>query len=464
MGGSKTLEIPAVARDLAGLFDRDGFNLWLVGGWVRDALLGVVHTDLDFATDARPVQTKRLLGEWSAGRTWETGIDFGTIGAERKRVRVEVTTLRRELYQEDSRKPRVSFADDLETDLSRRDFTVNALAIALPGGELIDPFEGRKDLEARTIRTPLGPEVSFSDDPLRMLRALRLVSTLEFRLEPDVVEAIRSMHDRLSIVSRERIREEFSKLLGGKAPSKALELATSTGLAGEFLPELPALRLTQDPVHRHKDLFRHTLAVLDNVCALEAVPDLETRLAALFHDVGKPKTRRITPEGVSFHHHEIVGAEMAEARLKALRYPARTVDEVKELVSLHMRFHTYRLGWSDRAVRRYVRDAGPLLGKLNTLVRADCTTRNAEKAQRLARRMDELEARIRELAASEELARLRPALNGDEVMEHLGIGRGPLIGEALSYLMEIRLDEGEISKEEAYRRLDEWWRERNGEA
>lgn len=448
--------------DLAEAFARAGFGLWLVGGWVRDALLDDVHADLDFTTDARPEQTRGILNRWAGrGSVWTIGIDFGTVGAEKEGHRVEVTTFRREVYREDTRNPEVAFADDLETDLSRRDFTVNALAISLPEGKLVDPFGGLGDLAERRLRTPLGSDISFSDDPLRMLRALRFVSTLSFRLDREVLDGIRSMRGRLAIVTPERIQQELSRLMVGEGPSRALDLAVSSGLADEFIPELSALRLEQDPIHRHKDVFRHTLAVLDRAIALEwDGPDLALRLAAILHDAGKPKTRRIGPEGVSFHHHEVVGAEMAEDRLRQLRYPARLIDEVRDLVYLHLRFHTYRLGWSDKAVRRYVRDAGALLPKLNALVRADCTTRNAAKARELARRMDELEARIGELAAGEEIRSWRPALDGEQIMAHLGIGPGPLVGEAKDFLMEIRMEEGELSEEEGYRRLDEWWASR----
>lgn len=453
--------IPAAAKDLAKAYARAGFGVWLVGGWVRDALLGAAAPDLDFATDARPPQSLEILSGWSKGKVWKTGMEFGTLGAERDGTRVEVTTFRSEVYRRDSRNPEVSFAEDLTSDLSRRDFTINAMAIALPDVEIVDPFGGLHDLAAGRIRTPLAPEVSFSDDPLRMLRALRFTSTLGFEVDPALLVAIDGMRERLAIISRERVRDEFSKLMLGREASRALDLAASTGLASEFLPELPALRLEQDPVHRHKDLFRHTLAVLDNVCEADREePDLILRLAALLHDVGKPKTRQVGPEGVTFHHHEAVGAQMAESRLRELRYAGRVVEEVREVVYLHMRFHSYRLGWTDRAVRRYVRDAGALLGRLNTLVRADCTTRNPERATALARRIDELEERIRDLAAREELLRLRPALDGHEVMARLGIPPGPLVGEALDFLMEVRLDEGEISKEEALGRLDEWFARR----
>lgn len=456
-------EIPEVASDLAAAFSREGFSLHLVGGWVRDAILGNVHEDLDFATEAPPEKSVEILKKWAGDSSvWVTGIEFGTVGAKKQGRVYEVTTFRREVYRDESRNPEVAFAADIETDISRRDFTMNAMAIRLPGRELIDPFGGLEDLARKRIRTPLRPEVSFSDDPLRMLRALRFVSVFDFKVEPQVLEAISEMKGRLAIVSKERVRDEFTKLMLGTVPSKALDLATSTGLADEFMPELPALRLEQDPIQRHKDVFRHTLAVLDKVCAAEeGEADLILRLGALLHDIGKPKTRRITSEGVNFHHHEVVGAEMAEQRLSELRFPARVIDDVTRLIFLHLRFHTYRLGWTDRAVRRYVRDAGGLFGKLNTLVRADCTTRNPVKARELGRRMDELEERIRELAGREELSRMRPALDGHEIMAHLSIPPGKTVGEALDFLMEIRMDDGEIPKEEAFRRLDEWWEARS---
>ena len=426
---------------------------------MRDALLGNADTsDLDFATDARPKEILAILEQWSTGKVWTTGFEFGTVGAQKGEKRVEVTTFRREVYREESRNPEVTFADDLETDLSRRDFTMNALAIAVPEVSVVDPFGGLADLAGGMIRTPLDPHISFSDDPLRMLRAFRFASTLSFEVDESILEAVSEMHQRLQIVSSERIRDEFSKLLMGKRPSRALLLTTESGLAGEFLPELPALKLEQDPIHRHKDVFMHTLAVLENLMGAEE-DDLSLRLGALLHDIGKPKTRRIDEGGVSFHHHEVVGAEMTESRMKQLRYPSKLISEARELVFLHLRFHTYRLGWSDKAVRRYVRDAGGLLGKLNTLVRADCTTRNPAKARQLNERMDELEARIRDLASREELMAMRPALDGNEIMSHLGMEPGPAVGHAREFLMEIRMEEGEITQEEAKKRLDQWWSE-----
>ncbi|HVM11444.1 MAG TPA: CCA tRNA nucleotidyltransferase, partial [Actinomycetota bacterium] len=428
--------------------------LYLVGGSVRDAVRGVPHEDLDFATDARPEQVVRLLRGWAQHR-YLKGIRFGTVGAIRDEVAVEITTFREEVYARDSRHPDVTFARDIETDLSRRDFTINAMAVRVPGGELIDPFRGLYDLGHRQLRTPLTPEVSFSDDPLRMLRACRFVATLGVVPAPEVVEAIRSMKDRLAIVSVERIFDELMKLLPGEHVEAGLELMVESGLADVFLPELPALKLEQDPVHRHKDVFKHTLAVV-----AKCPPDPVLRLAALLHDVGKPKTRAITPEGVQFHHHEVVGARMAEERLRALRAPERVVQDVRQLVEMHLRFHTYRLGWTDGALRRYVRDAGPLIDRLNQLTRADCTTQNPRKARELAGLQDELEERIARLAEEENLASIRPPLDGNEIMEHLGIGPGPIVGEAREHLLEARMDRGPMDKEEAYALLDAWAAER----
>jgi poly(A) polymerase len=451
------LEVPEIARELGALFQRGGYQLYLVGGAVRAALLGETGTDLDFATDARPPQITALLQEWADAR-YLVGVRFGTVGARKGDHLLEITTFREDVYVEDSRRPHVSFAKDIETDLSRRDFTINAMAVRLPDEEFVDPFRGLYDLAHKTLRTPLEPEVSFSDDPLRMLRAARFVSTLGMKPTEDVLGAIDGMQDRLEIVSAERIRDELSKLLLGDHVDRGLDLLVQTGLADIFLPELPALRLEQDPVHRHKDVLRHTLAVVKR-----CEPDLVLRLAALLHDVGKPKTRQITPEGVQFHHHEVVGARIAEERLRALRYPNEVIRDVVQLVEMHLRFHTYRMGWSDRAIRSYVRDAGPLLDNLNQLTRADCTTQNPDKARMLARLQDDLEERIAQLAEEENLAAIRPPLDGNQVMEHLGIPPGPLVGEALSYLLEIRMDRGPIEEEEAYRLLDDWYRERGGD-
>ena len=440
----------SLVMKVAGEFRAAGHELYLVGGPVRDMFLKRRHVDLDFSTDAAPEKTLEILKPLSRTQ-WLQGMKFGTVGAEVEGIHLEVTTFRTERYDADSRHPHVEFETDVETDLSRRDFTINAMAIRLPEKSAVDPFEGLKDLEARVLRTPIHPDDSFTDDPLRMLRAFRFASQLDFRIAPEVLESVSRLKERLRTVSAERIADELSKLLLGQRPAAALEQAEETGLADEFLPELSSLKLEQDPVHRHKDVFHHTLAVLERT-----EPELPLRLAALLHDVGKPRTRRIGPEGVSFHHHEVVGADMARERLRALRFPNEIVDTVSEAIRLHHRFHTYRLGWSDAAVRRYVRDAGPLLGTLNDLVRADCTTRNVQKAKQLAARMDELEDRIKELAAREEIEKMRPELDGGQIMAFLGIPPGPLVGEAREFMMDLRLDEGLLGEDEAYGRLDEW--------
>ena len=440
-------------------FAAAGRSLYLVGGSVRDALFPgpagtTVPHDLDLTTDALPAEIERLVQGW-ADDIWTQGARFGTIGCRKGTQVYEITTHRAEVYVPESRKPEVTFGDDVVVDLSRRDFTINALALRLPDMELIDPFDGLGDLAAGRLRTPLDPEISFGDDPLRMLRAARFAA--RFSLEPDaaLTAAVERMHGRLSIVSAERIRDELDKIVMVDVPSVALWFVVRTGLADEFLPELPGLALEQDPIHRHKDVLGHTLAVVDKTSPIRLL-----RLAALFHDVGKPRTRAITDGGVSFHHHEVVGARMTRVRMEALRYSAADVDTVVRLVELHLRFHTYRLGWTDKAVRRYVRDAGEHLELLNELTRCDCTTRNAAKARALARRMDELEARITELGEQEELKALRPDLDGNQIMELLGIGPGRDVGQALDFLMELRLDEGPLGEEEAARRLRAWWAER----
>jgi poly(A) polymerase len=385
---------------------------------------------------------------------WLQGQRFGTIGCEKDGERFEVTTFRADVYRPESRKPEVTFSDDIVTDLSRRDFTVNAMAIALDDPTLVDPFDGLPDLAARRLRTPLSPEVSFDDDPLRMLRAARFVATLGFAPVPEIIAAIGDMRERLSIVSAERVRDELSKLLLAEDPSPGLWLIARTRLGDEFLPELNAMQLEQDPIHRHKDVLAHTIAVV-----AKTSPRLKLRLAALMHDVGKPRTRGFGPQGVTFHHHEVVGARIARERLTALRYPTEVIDDVTKLVELHLRFHTYAMGWTDSAVRRYVRDAGDLLDDLNELTRSDCTTRDARKADALARRMDELEARIAELREQEELARIKPPLDGRQVMEFLGVAPGPIVGRALTFLLDLRLDEGPLSDADAYARLASWAKE-----
>lgn len=448
---------------LAKRFREANARLYLVGGTVRDLLLDRATGELDFdlTTDALPEQTKKLVAGW-ADAVWTAGERFGTISMQKDGRIYEITTHRAEAYSPDSRKPDVQFSLDIGTDLSRRDFTVNAMALELTADapELVDPFGGVADLLSKTLRTPLSPTESFSDDPLRMMRAARFMSALQLQPVPELVDAVRAMHERLTIISAERVRNELDRLLVTDHPSLGLWFLVDTGLAEHFFPELPAMKLEQDPIHRHKDVLTHTFAVVENV-RRDAAPQFDfriTRLAALFHDIGKPKTRAFADgKGVTFHHHEVVGARMAKKRLLAMRYSTQDVEAITELVALHLRFHTYQMGWSDSAVRRYVRDAGPLLTELNVLTRCDCTTRNEKKALMLSKRMDELEERIAELAKNEELAALRPEMDGAEVMEHLSLSPGRQVGAALNFLMDIRLDEGELGAEEIRNRLDVWW-------
>ena len=459
-----------ILTELAPLTERfaaAGKRLYLVGGTVRDLLIGrgdatnVDAFDFDATTDARPEETKKILAGW-ADALWTQGERFGTIGAKKNGRIYEITTHRAEAYSPDSRKPDVAFADAIDADLSRRDFTVNAMALELTGAEpaLIDPYNGAADLIARVLRTPLSPEESFSDDPLRMLRAARFIAALNLTPDPALIAAVKNMADRLEIVSRERVQAELDRLIVLDHPTAGLWFLVDTGLAAHFFPELPAMSLEQDPIHRHKDVLTHTFAVVENVRP-DAHPSFDfrrTRLAALFHDIGKPKTRSIRKgKGITFHHHEVVGARMTRERMKALKYSTEDVDAITSLVELHLRFHTYSMGWTDAAVRRYVRDAGPLLAELNVLTRCDCTTRNEKKALMLSRRMDELEARIDELAAEEQLAAMRPELDGLAVMTLLDIKPGRDVGRALDFLMEIRLEEGLLGEEEVTRRLRDWW-------
>ena len=445
--------------ELAGRFAAADRQLYLVGGVVRDAILDRLGEDgdLDFTTNATPDETEAILTGW-APAVWTQGKRFGTIGAhlpEPAGKVVEITTHRADAYHPDSRKPDVEFSDAVEVDLSRRDFTVNAMALSLPELRLIDPYNGAADLAAGHLRTPRSPEESFSDDPLRMLRAARFIAGYGLVPDPALEAAVVRLRGRLEIVSDERIRAELDKLVVVERPGEGLWFLVRTGLAEEFLPELPALGLEQDPIHRHKDVLAHTIAVIEKTSQ-----DRILRLAALFHDVGKPKTRSFGTRGaVSFHHHEVVGARMTRDRMRALRYSSDDTEDVTRLVELHLRFHTYQMGWTDAAVRRYVRDAGPLLAKLNELTRSDCTTRNAAKARALARRMDELEERIAELSERESLAALRPDLDGRAVMDRLGVKPGPVVGKALAFLMELRLEEGPLGEAEAGRRLDAWWAE-----
>ena len=451
------LEVHPLAVALGERFEAAGFQLYLVGGAVRDMLLQrPAGNEMDFATDAAPRQSVRALQDWADARSL-IGARFGTVGAWKDGVKLEITTFRKEVYPADDRHPHVEFGTSLEEDLSRRDFTVNAMAVRLPDRQFVDPFGGVKDLAGKRLETPLDPSVAFTDDPLRMLRAARFVAHLGLTPATRVVEAITAMADRLSIVSAERVRDELSKLLAAPKPAPGLELAVQTGLADRFLPELPALQLEQDPVHKHKDVLKHTFVVVERCPPDGGDPTL--RLAALLHDIGKPATREITREGVQFHHHEVVGARMAERRLRALRYPNHLIQDVVKLIEMHLRVHSYRMGWTDAAVRRYVREAGPLLDQLNLLVRADATTANPFRAKELARLQDDLEVHIARLAEEENLAQIRPPLDGNEVMEHLRIQPGPLVGRALEYLMEARLDRGPIPKDEAYRLLEEWGRE-----
>ncbi len=438
---------------IAERFTDAGKRIYLVGGIVRDLLLGRESRDpdFDFTTDARPAETKAILDGF-ADAVWDQGERFGTIGAKVGGRTVEITTHRAEAYRPDSRKPDVEFSGEIEADLSRRDFTVNAMALSLPDPVLVDPFGGAEDLAAGRLRTPTGPESSFSDDPLRMMRAARFVAGYGLTPEDGLVEAVVSMADRLEIVAAERIRDELDKLLVVDDPSAGLWFLVDTGLAEGFLPELSKMRLEQDPIHRHKDVLAHSIAVTANTR-----PERIVRLAALLHDIGKPRTRSIGEHGVSFHHHEVVGARMARKRMTALRYSNDDIESVVRLVELHLRFHTYKMGWTDSAVRRFVRDAGPELDRLIELTRCDCTTRNARKARALSLRMDELEARITELREQEELASIRPDLDGRQVMDHLGLDPGPDVGRAMNHLLELRLEHGPMSEAEAKAHLDEWW-------
>lgn len=448
-----------LAYEIGRRFAQAGYETWLVGGSVRDRLLGPTDPgstapDVDIATDAKPSEMRELLHEW-VDQLWFQGVRFGTVGARVGNERAEITTYREEWYVEDSRKPEVHFARDIATDLARRDFTVNAIAVKIPSGEVFDPTGGLQDIRRKVLRTPAEPDQAFTDDPLRMLRACRFASTLGFDVADEVVDAIVRMKERLAIVSRERVRDELSKLLVGRRPSRGLELLVSTGLAEHVIPELPALEMEQDPLHRHKDVLRHTFAVVEGM-----PPTLVGRMAALMHDIGKPQTREFGPDGlVTFHHHEVVGARITEKVMKQLRFPTSVVDDVRQLVYLHLRFHSYRLGWTDAAVRRYVRDAGEQLDTLNALVRADCTTRNKAKAKELRERMDALEARIIELTEREELSKIRPPLDGHDVIAYFDLSPSKVVGEALRFLTELRIERGPMGRKEAFAELEAWGRE-----
>jgi poly(A) polymerase len=447
-----------VVDELGELFAHAGHELALVGGSVRDALLGRLGNDLDFATSARPDEVLRITKGWRDTQ-WETGIAFGTVGLLKNGLHLEITTYRFETYEADSRKPEVTYGDSLDEDLRRRDFAVNAMAVSVPDNAFHDPFGGAADLRAKTLRTPGRPEDSFSDDPLRMMRAARFVAQLGFDVDHGVSAAMAAMADRILKISAERVRDELSKLMLSPDPRRGLALLVDTGLADRVLPELPKLRLETDEHFRHKDVYEHTLTVVEQAIALEeGEPDLVLRLSALLHDIGKPATRRKEPGGrVSFHHHEVVGAKMAKARLTALKYPKDVASDVSRLVELHLRFHGYGAGeWTDSAVRRYVRDAGPLLERLHNLTRSDCTTRNKRRAAALSGAYDELEKRIEILREQEAVDALRPELDGFEIGEVLGIPPGPDLGRAYRFLLELRLDEGPIGKEAATAALREW--------
>ena len=460
------IERAPLASSLAEAFKKEGFRLALVGGPVRDAILGRLGNDLDFTTDAHPHQTKKILKSW-ADNTWDTGILFGTVAGKRGDTTVEVTTYRTEKYEEDSRNPDVEFGDTIEGDLSRRDFTVNSMALELTGAkpEFIDPFNGLGDLAERILRTPASARQSFTDDPLRMMRAARFASQLNFAIDEEVLTAMSTMASRISIISAERVREEFTKLLMSAHPRLGITILVDTGIAELVLPEIPKLRLEIDEHHHHKDVYEHSITVLEQAIAQEdrlGGPNLVIRLAALLHDIGKPKTRNLLESGgVSFHHHEVVGARLSKNRMKALRFDNDTIDAVETLVALHLRFHGYGDGeWTDSAVRRYVRDAGELLTHLHVLTRADCTTRNAKKADRLARTYDGLEARIAKLAEEEELSKIRPDLDGAQVMSLLGIKPSADVGKALDFLMELRMEHGPLGEERATEELMQWWKAR----
>ena len=453
------IAVSAEARLLGEAFAAAGYELHLVGGPVRDALMGRAHDDLDFTTDARPEQILQIVAP-IASSTWTTGIEFGTIGAQIHGRKCEITTFRADRYDRVSRNPLVAFGDSLEDDLLRRDFTMNAMALSVTGdGRFTDPYGGLADLARGVLCTPAAAQESFGDDPLRMLRAARFVSTLGVSVADPVRDALIQMAHELARITPERVQAELSKLLLGANPRAGLELAVDTGLADVVLPELPALRMAADEHGQHKDVYAHTLQVLQQAIDLETEPDLVLRWGAVLHDIGKPATREFVEGGrVTFHHHEVVGARMARKRLKSLRYSNDLVEDVGQLVFLHLRFYGYRTSdWTDAAVRRYVRDAGPLLERLHKLVRSDCTTRNRKKAAALASAYDALEQRITELKAQEDLDAIRPDLDGNEIMQLLDIPPSPLVGKAYKYLLELRMDHGPLGHDRAVEELKTWW-------
>jgi poly(A) polymerase len=463
--GAELERMAEVIDPLGRRFADAGHQLALVGGPVRDAMLGRLQNDLDFTTSARPEETERLIRDW-ADAVWDIGRAFGTIGCRKGDWIVEITTFRSETYDPSSRKPEVNYGDSLTGDLGRRDFTINAMAVSVPGRVFEDPYGGIVDLAHRLIRTPGRPEDSFSDDPLRMMRAARFAAQLGFSVDPATVAAMTAMAERITIISAERVRDELVKLICAPHPRLGLTLLVETGLAGHVLPELPALALERDEHHRHKDVYQHTLTVLEQAMAQESrlggEPDFVSRFAALMHDVGKPRTRKFVGDGtVTFHHHDVVGAKLTRKRMKALRFSNDQIEAVSKLVELHLRFHGYGSGeWTDSAVRRYVRDAGDQLERLHILTRADCTTRNARKAERLRRTYDDLEARIERLSQEEELSAMRPDLDGSQIMAILGIPPGPVVGQAYKFLLERRMDHGPSTAQEAEAALRSWWAER----
>jgi poly(A) polymerase len=470
----RLVDVYPEARELGERFAAAGHELYLVGGTVRDTLLAAGDTgqldevDLDFATSARPEDTEAIVAPW-ASAVWLTGAEFGTVSCQRERPdqptrTIEITTFRADVYRPGSRHPEVSYSDAIEHDLERRDLTVNAMAVQVPSFRFVDPHGGLRDLHRRQLRTPVDPHLSFADDPLRMVRLARFAAVLEADVDPAATAAAAEMASQLASVSAERIRDELVKLIAGASPRRGIELLLETGLSRHVLPELEDLRACQDPMHRHKDVYAHTLAVVENAMGLEGdQPDVVLRLAALLHDIGKPDTKQLHPDGtVTFHHHDVVGARMTRHRMRELRFDKQTIKQVSELVRLHLRFHTYDQGWTDAAVRRYVRDAGELLERLNALTRADVTTGNPRKAARIQRRVDELEVRVAELREQEELDALRPAIDGNRIMAHLGIRPGPVVGEAWNHLLELRLERGELDEPEALAALDEWWAARQG--
>ena len=455
------------ATDLAKQFKAAGFKLALVGGPVRDAILGRLGNDLDFTTDALPKQSEKILEKW-ADSVWDIGAAFGTVAGKKGEITVEITTYRSESYDPSSRKPDVEFGKSIEADLARRDFTINAMALELTTDQptFIDLFNGVSDLQNKLIKTPGKPADSFTDDPLRMMRAARFMSQLNFAVDPAIIAAIKNMSARIEIISAERIRDEFTKIILSPSPRIGITLLVETGLADYFLPEVPKLKLEIDEHHHHKDVYEHSLTVLEQAMGLEerlGGANLTLRLAALLHDIGKPKTKQLIPGGgVSFHHHEVVGARMCKERLKKLRFDNNLIDDVAKLTFLHLRFHGYGSGeWTDSAVRRYVRDAGDLLTHLHLLTRADCTTRNKKKAEGLAKTYDQLEKRIEDLMAQEELNKIRPDLTGDEIMQILGIKPSPTVGKAYEFLLELRLEHGPLGEEKARAALLKWWKEQN---